>query len=206
MTRDLKIHENNSLTSAEDPDHSKTLEVNFTSSPSAGRKRNNSSSSTISSVSDNADPSAPTHNDNTSFMKLLESLRIIVNSQTVPKKSSTIPKHHLPRRKLNPGATGDQGKTFATKQQTNQSTTEIQVYRTAIRNGIKHLIQLASITENHPSTSLAAQQTPKSIHHICRSHKETSSKHTTFASTPNEIRRKRRSPRDSKKRNCMTFN
>ncbi|GBN75171.1 hypothetical protein AVEN_206882-1, partial [Araneus ventricosus] len=39
---------------------------------------------------------AATHNDNTSFIKLLESLRIIVNSQTVPKKSSSIPKPHLP--------------------------------------------------------------------------------------------------------------
>ncbi|GBM43290.1 hypothetical protein AVEN_220821-1 [Araneus ventricosus] len=80
----------------EDPDRSKTLEVNFTSSPSAGRKRNNSSSSTISSASDKTDPFSPTHNDNTSFIKLQESLRIIVNSQTVPKKSSSIPKPHLP--------------------------------------------------------------------------------------------------------------
>ncbi|GBO25362.1 hypothetical protein AVEN_204619-1, partial [Araneus ventricosus] len=39
---------------------------------------------------------AATHNDNTSFIKLLESLRIIVNSQTVSKKSSSIPKPHLP--------------------------------------------------------------------------------------------------------------
>ncbi|GBM79906.1 hypothetical protein AVEN_173890-1 [Araneus ventricosus] len=38
----------------------------------------------------------PPHNDNTSFIKLLESLRIIVNSQTVPKKFSSIPKPHLP--------------------------------------------------------------------------------------------------------------
>ncbi|GBL53625.1 hypothetical protein AVEN_207033-1, partial [Araneus ventricosus] len=58
MTHDLKIHENNSLTSIEDPDRSKTLEV--TSSPSAGRKRNNSSSSTISSASDKTDPFAAT--------------------------------------------------------------------------------------------------------------------------------------------------
>ncbi|GBO42403.1 hypothetical protein AVEN_39499-1, partial [Araneus ventricosus] len=94
MTHDLKIHENNSLTSIEDPDRSKTLED--TSSPSAGRKRNNSSSSTISSASDKTDPFAATHNDNTSFIKLLESLRIIVNSKTVPKKSSSIPKPHLP--------------------------------------------------------------------------------------------------------------
>ncbi|GBL56575.1 hypothetical protein AVEN_196586-1 [Araneus ventricosus] len=94
MTHDLKIHENNSLTSIEDPDRSKTLEV--TSSPSEGRKRNNSSSSIISSASDKTDPFAATHNDNTSFIKLLESLRIIVNSQTVPKKSSSIPKPHLP--------------------------------------------------------------------------------------------------------------
>ncbi|GBL99275.1 hypothetical protein AVEN_177310-1 [Araneus ventricosus] len=93
MIHDFKIHENNSLTSIEDPDRSKTLEV--TSSPSAGRKRNNSSSSTISSASDKTGPFAATHNENTSFIKLLESLRIIVNSQTVPKKSSSIPKPHL---------------------------------------------------------------------------------------------------------------
>ncbi|GBM39219.1 hypothetical protein AVEN_223837-1 [Araneus ventricosus] len=96
VTHDLKIHENNSLTSVKDPDHSKILGVNFTSSPSAGRKRNNSSSSTFSSVSDNAGPSAPIHNENTSFIKLLESLRIIVNTQTVPRKSSTVHKPHLP--------------------------------------------------------------------------------------------------------------
>ncbi|GBN78989.1 hypothetical protein AVEN_90511-1 [Araneus ventricosus] len=96
VTHDLKIHENNSLTSVKDPDHSKILEVNFTSSPSAGRKRNNSSSSTFSSVSDNAAPSAPIHNENASFIKLLESLRIIVNTQTVPRKSSTVHKPHLP--------------------------------------------------------------------------------------------------------------
>ncbi|GBN20967.1 hypothetical protein AVEN_177591-1 [Araneus ventricosus] len=94
MTHDLKIHENNSLTSIEDRDCSKTLEVS--SSPSAGRKRNNFSSSTVSSASDKTDPFAATHNDNISFKKLLESLRIIVNSQTVPKKYSSIPKPHRP--------------------------------------------------------------------------------------------------------------
>ncbi|GBO32463.1 hypothetical protein AVEN_57582-1 [Araneus ventricosus] len=96
MTSDLNIHENNSLTSIEVSDRSKTLED--TSSPSAGKKRNNSSSSTISSASDKTDPFAATHKA---------------------------------RCKLNPGPTGDQGKTFAIKQQTNQSTTEIQIFRTA---------------------------------------------------------------------------
>ncbi|GBM79261.1 hypothetical protein AVEN_251764-1, partial [Araneus ventricosus] len=93
------------------------------------------------------------------------------------------------RRIVNPGPTGDQGKTFAIKQQINQSTTEIQIYRTANRNGIKHLIQPTSITANHPSTSLAAEKMPKCIHHICRSHQETSSKQKTpnLASLPNEI-------------------
>ncbi|GBN46633.1 hypothetical protein AVEN_228661-1 [Araneus ventricosus] len=177
---DIQNMKNSSLTSVQYPDQSKILEVDFTSSPSAARKRNNSSSSlsTISSFSDNAGPFSPTHNHNPSFIKLLESLKIIVNRQTVPKKSSTIPKPHFPVSWQNSilDQLETQGKTFATKQQTNQSTTEIQVYQTANRNGIKHLIQLTSITANHPSTSLAAEKIPKSIHHICRSQQETTSK------------------------------
>ncbi|GBM80700.1 hypothetical protein AVEN_137221-1 [Araneus ventricosus] len=64
------------------------------------------------------------------------------------------------RRKLNPGQTGDQGKTFVIKQQTNQSITEIQIFGTANRNDIKHLIQLTSITANHPAPPSLQRKSP----------------------------------------------